>query len=67
MEHQGVILAKYSFCCTKCSHIYERNSKVSEHSNEDVCEKCGELARQVFTPPNIVYKGDGFYTTDKNK
>lgn len=30
----------------------------------ELCE-CGEPLKRKYTPPNIIYVGSGFYTTDK--
>lgn len=56
-------MPKYEYCCTKCANIFEIDKKVSEHTNEEKCPKCEEIAKQVFTPPAITFHGPGFYKT----
>jgi putative FmdB family regulatory protein len=31
-----------------------------------VCPECKKELRRVFTAPAVVFKGDGFYSNDKN-
>lgn len=53
----------YIFRCRKC----EQEIEVELGSNElrpQECE-CGGQLRRVYTVPNVVYRGSGFYSVDK--
>lgn len=54
----------YTFRCRKCSH-----GVVVEHSMSEPHPRwhagCGGELVRVFDVPEVVYKGSGFYTTDK--
>ncbi len=54
---------RYTFRCKRCGRV-----TVAEHGMKEphpiVCTCSGELQR-VFDRPNVVYKGSGFYSTDK--
>ena len=55
----------YEYECAKCGYRFE----VRQHFNDDPIAKCqhdgckGPVHR-VFSPPTIIFKGNGFYTTD---
>lgn len=53
----------YQYRCGGCGHTYERREGFDAPS-EHLCPRCGALARRLFSPPAILYKGSGFYTTD---
>ena len=59
-------MPKYDYCCTKCSHTFEVTQPFESENKAD-CEKCGGNSKRIFTPPHIVFTGDGFYTTDKRE
>jgi predicted nucleic acid-binding Zn ribbon protein len=62
----------YRFRCRKCGAIIEDEHAFDEpHLTEHildfedgVIEVCGKLER-LFGVPHVVYKGSGFYATDK--
>lgn len=53
----------YDYRCTQCAELFEvsrpMGSKAEEH-----CPKCGALAKRVFSPVGVAFKGSGFHNTD---
>jgi putative FmdB family regulatory protein len=57
----------YEYECKSCSHIFEAFHGMSE-SPIKVCPQCGNEVRRLINGGNgIIFKGSGFYVTDKNK
>ncbi|MGH2708386.1 MAG: FmdB family zinc ribbon protein, partial [Actinomycetota bacterium] len=52
--------------CTSCSHHIEVVQTFSDHPLE-LCLACGGRLRRVFHPAGILFKGSGFYSTDKHR
>lgn len=56
----------YEYECGACRHRFEK--KQSFHDKpEAVCPKCEKIARRVFHPALVIFKGSGFYVTDHRK
>ncbi|MEQ4488766.1 MAG: FmdB family zinc ribbon protein [Dehalococcoides mccartyi] len=56
----------YEYECEKCLRRFE----MKRHFGEDgasPCPHCGSMARRLFSPVPIVFKGSGFYVTDSRK
>lgn len=53
----------YEYHCDKCDYTFEK----IQGFNDPVpaCPACGGVVKRVFYPPNIHYRGTGFYSTDK--
>ena len=57
----------YEYECKKCSYNFEVFQSMSEEPVKD-CPKCGkEVRRLIFGGAGVIFKGSGFYVTDKNK
>lgn len=54
----------YDFKCPKCEETRTQTLSIHENDFKAVC-KCGEQMRKIFTPPPIMFRGNGFYKTDK--
>ena len=52
----------YEYECKECGHRFEAHHSASELL--DHCERCAGPVRKLFSPPAIIFKGSGFYTTD---
>ena len=53
----------YEYECSKCDQTFE--ALVAAHkANRHRCETCGGRCRRLFSPPALIFKGSGFYTTD---
>jgi len=57
----------YEYECRECSHSFEAFQSMSDEPLRD-CPKCGkEVRRLIFGGSGVIFKGSGFYVTDKNK
>ena len=54
----------YQYACTDCG---DRSEVVQRFTDDPltVCATCGGRLRKVFSPVGIVFKGSGFYRTDR--
>jgi putative FmdB family regulatory protein len=57
----------YDYECIKCGHIFEVFQKITEEHLKN-CPKCkGPIKRLIGSGASIIFKGNGFYTTDYKK
>jgi len=57
----------YEYECKSCGHGFEIFQSMSEQPLKD-CPKCGgEVRRLIFGGTGVIFKGSGFYVTDKSK
>ena len=57
----------YEYECKSCGHGFEVFQPMSEPPLKD-CPECGkEVRRLVFGGTGVIFKGSGFYVTDKSK
>ncbi|MCL2265462.1 MAG: hypothetical protein FWC22_05405 [Treponema sp.] len=57
----------YEYECTSCGHGFETFQSMSEQPLKD-CPECGrEVRRVIFGGTGVIFKGSGFYVTDKGK
>ncbi len=57
----------FDFQCEKCSHRFEV-TLVLGNKNLPACPTCGSRkTEKQITPPAIVFRGKGFYATDRRK
>jgi putative FmdB family regulatory protein len=55
----------YEYECKKCGHNFEVFQSMSDEPLKH-CVKCGsEVRRLIFGGAGIIFKGSGFYVTDK--
>ncbi|MDR2965229.1 MAG: hypothetical protein LBU88_05595 [Treponema sp.] len=55
----------YEYECKSCSHGFEVFQSMSDNPLKD-CPKCGkEIRRLIFGGSGVIFKGSGFYVTDK--
>ena len=54
----------YEYQCNECSLKFEVKKRFDE-SVEASCPSCSGESRRLFCPVPIVFKGPGFYVTDK--
>jgi putative FmdB family regulatory protein len=56
----------YEYECKKCGDSFELFQSMSEEPVK-VCPKCGGEARRLINGgAGVIYKGSGFYSTDKS-
>jgi putative FmdB family regulatory protein len=53
----------YDFKCTSCSTVFEINRPMSTIGDAS-CPACGSVAKKVFSPVGVSFKGTGFHNTD---
>ena len=57
----------YEYECKSCGHNFEVFQSMSEEPLK-TCVKCGkEVRRLILGGAGIIFKGSGFYVTDKGK
>ena len=57
----------YEYECKSCGHNFEVFQSMSEEPLK-TCVKCGkEVRRLIFGGAGVIFKGSGFYVTDKGK
>ncbi len=60
----------YEYQCKKCSRIFDyKTSFIKEEQEPNTklwCPDCGSPNNErIYEIPTVIYKGSGFYTTDK--
>ena len=57
----------YEYECKKCRYNFEVFQSINDEPLKD-CPKCGkEVRRLIFGGAGVIFKGSGFYVTDKGK
>jgi len=57
----------YEYECKSCEHSFEVFQAMSDPALKD-CPECGkEIRRLIFGGTGVIFKGSGFYVTDKSK
>ena len=57
----------YEYECKSCGHGFEVFQAMSDQPLKD-CPECGkEVRRLIFGGTGVIFKGSGFYVTDKSK
>lgn len=57
----------YNFVCPTCGARFEERLSFSDNGHPVTCPHGHAGARRVFSPPAVVFKGNGFYVTDHRK
>ena len=55
----------YEYLCDKCGHRFEIKQGIKDDPIIK-CPECKGKVRRVIHPNHIIFKGSGFYTTDKH-
>ena len=53
----------YQYRCLNCAECFELKQSFSDKPVA-TCPLCHEVARRIFSPVPILFKGPGFYITD---
>ena len=57
----------YEYECKSCFHTFEAFQAMSDEPIK-ICPQCGrEVRRLIYGGAGVIFKGSGFYVTDKNK
>ena len=55
----------YEYECKSCEHTFDAFQSISEEPLK-ICPQCGkEVRRLINGGMGVIFKGDGFYVTDK--
>lgn len=54
----------YAFICDDCGSRFEQYLPYSQNGDNPRCPNGHRHVRRLFSPPAIVFKGSGFYSTD---
>lgn len=54
----------YEYACTACGERTEARQSFDDLPL-DTCPLCGGSLRKLYSPVGIVFKGSGFYSTDR--
>lgn len=54
----------YEYRCASCGNAYEKREGFDAPARQK-CPACGKRAARVLRAPSVVFKGSGFYATDK--
>ena len=54
----------YEYACTACGERTEAKQSFADPPLQE-CPVCGGKLRKLYSPVGIVFKGSGFYSTDK--
>jgi len=57
----------YEYECKSCSHSFEVFQSMSDPPLKECPECGGEVRRLIFGGTGVIFKGSGFYVTDKGK
>ena len=59
-------MPRYTYECTKCGHAYEKLEGWDAKPKQR-CPQCRCVSQRIPTPPAIVFKGSGWYSTDNRR
>jgi len=56
----------YDYRCDACGHVFEVFEKISD-GGVKACASCGKKKahRKISAPAGLIFKGSGFYVTDR--
>ncbi len=57
-------MARYDYICTACTCPFEVEHPMDEHPDV-ICPRCGAPAERHFSASAVMFKGSGFYNTDR--
>jgi putative FmdB family regulatory protein len=58
-------MATYEYQCLECETKLSVTRSISDPDPGYFCESCGNRLNRVYSMSNPVFKGSGFYRTDK--
>ncbi len=59
-------MPNYEFKCNQ-GHTWVKNRRIDDRDDSGHCPDCRREGARVFNPVPIIFKGEGFYTTDNRK
>jgi putative FmdB family regulatory protein len=55
----------YAYTCGDCSYRFDARQAFTD-APLDECPRCTGTIRRVFGPAVVVFRGSGFYSTDRS-
>lgn len=55
----------YEYKCLQCDKSINLKREIDDRDEPVKCS-CGNLCKRLYFSTNVVFKGGGFYSTDKN-
>lgn len=59
-------MSTYVYKCEECSYKFEKKQKITADPIEK-CPKCDGKVKRLIFGNGVIFKSDGFYTTDYKK
>jgi putative FmdB family regulatory protein len=56
----------YDYRCDACNYQFEVEQRMSDEPLKQ-CPRCGQMIHRVFSASPVIFRGDGFYSTDTRK
>jgi putative FmdB family regulatory protein len=67
LTEKGNQMPTYEYECKSCGHTFEAFQSMSDEPIK-ACPECGsDIRRLIFGGTGVIFKGSGFYVTDKGK
>jgi putative FmdB family regulatory protein len=57
----------YSYVCSVCGTSFEKELAVNGDNQSVACPNGHREVRKVYSVPNVIFKGTGWYSTDHRK
>lgn len=57
----------YDFSCTVCGAKFERQIPYAGNLEVVKCPRGHHQVRRIYSPPSVVFKGNGWYVTDHRR
>lgn len=59
-------MPRYAYECFECGHTVEKIEGWSAEARQP-CDQCDAVMQRIPSPPAILFKGSGWYSTDHRK
>jgi len=56
----------YEYKCSNCLFVFDLRRSMKDDSSV-VCPKCGSPVKQIFSSVPVLFKGGGFYSTERKR
>ena len=54
----------YLFKCKECGAVFEKPFRMTDEKKNIVCPNGHRDVQRLYTVPNVIFKGPGFYVND---
>jgi putative FmdB family regulatory protein len=67
MNTGEIVMPTYEYECRSCGHTFDAFQSIKDEPLK-ICPQCGrEIRRLINGGTGVIFKGSGFYVTDKSK